>query len=99
MKIIDMFLREDFLIVRPSIFFYIDKEKSNDLLNKGMKLDKDYLSCYLRRLPEESDQALAYAGIRGEEGAGHQGNGAAPGSSRTPRCQRFQEDEVLKAVF
>ena len=55
MKIIDRFLQEDMLIVRPSIFIYVNKDLAQNLVNTGMKLDKPYISCYLKRLPEESD--------------------------------------------
>lgn len=54
MKIIDKFLQEDMLVVRPAIFIYIDKEKCQDLVNKGIILDKPYISCYLKRLPDNS---------------------------------------------
>jgi len=55
MKIIDNFLQEDMLIVRPSIFIYVNKDLCENLVNTGMKLNKPYISCYLKRLPEESD--------------------------------------------
>lgn len=51
MKCIDNFLQEDMLIVRPTIYIYLDKEKYTDVTNKGILLDKDYISCYLKRLP------------------------------------------------
>lgn len=52
MKIIDKFLQEDMLIVRPSIYIYVNKDLCSDLVNKGISLDKDYISCYLKRLPD-----------------------------------------------
>lgn len=52
MNIIDKFLQEDMLIVRPSIYIYVDKDKCVDLVNKGISLDKDYISCYLKRIPD-----------------------------------------------
>jgi len=52
MNIIDRFLQEDMLIIRPAIFIYIDKEKCHDLINKGIALDKPYISCYLKRIPD-----------------------------------------------
>ena len=55
MNIIDKFLQEDMLVVRPSIFIYVNKDLCQNLVNTGMKLDKPYISCYLKRLPEESD--------------------------------------------
>ena len=54
MKIIDQFLQEDLLIVRPSVYIYVEKDKCSQLLNKGLILDKDYIPCYIKRLPEKS---------------------------------------------
>ena len=52
-NIIDKFLKEDMLIVKPSVFIYIDKEQSQNVFNHGIKLNKDFISCYLTRLPED----------------------------------------------
>ena len=56
MKIIDQFLKEDLLIVRPSVYIYVEKDKCSQLLNKGLILDKDYIPCYIKRLPEKSEE-------------------------------------------
>ena len=51
MNIIDKFLQEDMLIVRPSVFIYVDKDKCKDVVNKGISLNDNYISCYLKRIP------------------------------------------------
>lgn len=51
--IIDKFLKEDMLIVKPSVFIYVNKDKCQDVINSGIKLDNDFISCYLKRLPED----------------------------------------------
>lgn len=54
MNIIDRFLSEDMLIVKPSVFIYVNKDKCNDVLNNGIRLDDDHISCYLKRLPDDN---------------------------------------------
>ena len=60
MRIIDKFLQEDMLIVRPSIFIYVNKDLCKTLIQTGMKLDKPYISCYIKRLPEHSEEYRSF---------------------------------------
>jgi len=52
MEVIDQFLQEDMLVIRPSIFFYVDKKAAQQVIDNGVTLDKDYISCYLKRIPQ-----------------------------------------------
>lgn len=52
MNIVDKFLSEDMLIIKPSVFLYVEKDQCANVINHGIKLNKDYISCYLKRLPE-----------------------------------------------
>ncbi len=60
MRIIDKFLQEDMLIVRPAIFIYVNKDLCQNLIQTGMKLDKPYISCYIKRLPEQSPEYRSF---------------------------------------
>lgn len=53
MNAIDRFLKEDLLIIKPSVFVYINKKDRTGLQEKGISVKDGKISAYLTRLPEE----------------------------------------------
>lgn len=56
MNAIDRFLKEDFLITRPSLFVYINKKDRSGVQEKGISVKDGKISAYLTRLPEDAYQ-------------------------------------------
>lgn len=54
MNAFDKFLKEDMLIVRPSVFLYIDKNDKYNAQEKGISVNNGKISAFLTRLPESS---------------------------------------------
>lgn len=52
MNVIDRFLKEDMLIVKPSVFIYINKKDKYNVINNGINVRDGKISAYLTRLPE-----------------------------------------------
>ena len=54
MNALDRFLKEDMLIIRPSVFIYIDKNQRENVQDNGIAVQDGKISAYLSRLPESS---------------------------------------------